>query len=270
MSTYFIGDVHGCYRQLQSLLKTVSFNDNKDIIYFTGDLIARGPASLDVMKLVYSLGDSAKMVLGNHELHFLLVYLGIIPYHVSDNFMDLLEYNEIDVFIGWLRKCPIMILDKEKKFLLVHAGIFPFWNLSTIITCANEVEQALLGKNYKSFLYDMYGNLPNVWSNNLTNNDRLRFIINVFTRMRYCLPNGELNFSCKSRPFQFKSNLIPWFLMDMKINKKYHIIFGHWSTLRGYSTPNNIIALDTGCCWGNELSMLRWEDKVYFSESFHS
>ncbi|CAL4319691.1 Bis(5'-nucleosyl)-tetraphosphatase [symmetrical] [Buchnera aphidicola (Eriosoma grossulariae)] len=270
MSTYFVGDVHGCFYQLQNLLKKVNFNIKQDIIWFTGDLVARGPDSLNVIKLIYSLGIHARVVLGNHDLNLLAVHAGIRKYQISDNFIDLLESSDIDIFINWLRNCPILIVDQNKKILMSHAGIFPYWNISTAIKYANKIEKQLIGPNYIDFLSNIYGDFPDSWNSQLNEIDQLRFSMNVFTRMRYCLMNGKLDFSCKSAPKLKLKNLIPWFLMKNQLFlEDYTVIFGHWSTLRGFKTPKNIISLDTGCCWGNELSMLRWEDQIYFKESFY-
>ncbi|CAL4319734.1 Bis(5'-nucleosyl)-tetraphosphatase [symmetrical] [Buchnera aphidicola (Eriosoma lanigerum)] len=270
MSTYLIGDVHGCYNQLQALLNQVSFNKDKDILWFTGDLIARGSSSLEVLQFIYSLGKVAKVVLGNHDLYLISVYSGIKQSYACDNIVSLLQHPEIEIFIDWLRNCPLVIVDEEKKLIMSHAGIFPYWNLSTALQYAREIEKYLKSDNYIDFLSQMYGDIPDIWNINLTKFELLRFSVNVFTRMRYCFLNGRLDFSCKTSPLSAPTNLLPWFLINTNIPTGYSIVFGHWSTLRNVSTPKNIISLDTGCCWGYELSMLRWEDKMYFQQSFHT
>ena len=221
MSTYLIGDVHGCYDELIALLKQVDFTPGQDTLWLTGDLVARGPGSLEVLRFVKSLGDSVRMVLGNHDLHLLAVFAGISRNKPKDRLSPLLDAPDADELINWLRRQPLLQVDEEKKLVMAHAGITPQWDLETAKTCARDVEAVLASDSYPFFLDAMYGDMPNHWSEDLSGLARLRFITNAFTRMRFCFPNGQLD------------------------------MYG-------------IYGLDTGCCWGGELTCLRWEDKTYF------
>ncbi|HXK00287.1 MAG TPA: bis(5'-nucleosyl)-tetraphosphatase (symmetrical) ApaH [Buchnera sp. (in: enterobacteria)] len=267
MSTYLVGDIHGCYNQLKLLLHKVSFNPIKDTLWCTGDLVCRGSESLDVLCFLFSLGERAKVVLGNHDLHLLSVYYGVNKNRKEDFITDIIEYKDAKILISWLRKQPLLRIDEEKKIIVSHAGIYPKWNLNTLIHCAKEVESILSSQDYLIFLRLLRDNDTNHWTENMTRFDRLRFITNAFTRMRYIFPNGNLNMICKKSPSDFTKPLKPWFAITNKLYKKYSIFFGHWSSLLGKHTPDNVFALDTGCCWGNALTMIRLEDYVLFSQS---
>ncbi|CAL4042468.1 bis(5'-nucleosyl)-tetraphosphatase (symmetrical) ApaH [Buchnera aphidicola] len=266
MSTYLVGDIHGCFNQLKLLLRQVSFNVDKDTLWCTGDLVCRGANSLDVLCFLYSLGDRVKIVLGNHDLYLLSVYYGINNNKKEDFVTDVLKYKDVKVLMSWLRKQPLLQIDEEKKIIMSHAGIYPKWNLDTLIRCAREIESILSSEDYLIFLHLLYENNLNNCTTNLTGFNRLRFIVNVFTRMRYLYPNGDLNMVCKESPSKFTLPLQPWFSVGNNIHKKYTIFFGHWSSLLDDNLPYNIYALDTGCCWGKKLSMIYLEDKIYFSQ----
>lgn len=268
MSTYLIGDVHGCYNELIALLQQVEFSPEKDTLWFTGDLVARGPDSLAVLRYVQSLGDRARIVLGNHDLHLLGVYAGISRNKPKDKLTPLLEAPDADALINWLRRQPLLQVDEEKKLVMAHAGLTPQWDIETAISCAQDVEAVLSSDTYPLFIDAMYGDLPNNWSNNLTGLSRLRFITNALTRMRYCFPNGQLDMYCKDAPENAPAPLRPWFEVPGKVSAEYAIAFGHWASLEGKGTPEGIYALDTGCCWGGALSCLRWEDKTWFRQPF--
>lgn len=263
MSTYLIGDIHGCFDELKILLAQVEFNPALDTLWLTGDLVARGPGSLEVLRLVRSLGDSVHMVLGNHDLHLLAVYAGISRNKPKDRITPLLEAPDADELINWLRRQPVLQVDEEKKLVMAHAGITPQWDLATARQCAREVEAVLSSDSYPLFLDAMYGDMPNNWSPELSGLARLRFSTNVFTRMRYCFPNGQLELNCKDIPERAPAPLRPWFALPGPVPECYSIIFGHWASLMGQGTPANIYGLDTGCCWGGELTLLRWEDKTF-------
>ncbi|MGL9722650.1 bis(5'-nucleosyl)-tetraphosphatase (symmetrical) ApaH [Sodalis sp. (in: enterobacteria)] len=263
MSTYLIGDIHGCFDELKILLAQVKFNPALDTLWLTGDLVARGPGSLEVLRLVRSLGDSVRMVLGNHDLHLLAVYAGISRNKPKDRITPLLEAPDADELINWLRRQPVLQVDEEKKLVMAHAGITPQWDLATARQCAREVEAVLSSDSYPLFLDAMYGDMPNNWSPELSGLARLRFSTNVFTRMRYCFPNGQLEMNCKDIPEKAPAPLGPWFALPGPVPECYSIIFGHWASLMGQGTPANIYGLDTGCCWGGELTLLRWEDKTF-------
>ncbi|MFI8415142.1 bis(5'-nucleosyl)-tetraphosphatase (symmetrical) ApaH [Serratia sp. NPDC078593] len=266
MSTYLIGDVHGCFDELKSLLAQVSFDPQQDTLWLTGDLVARGPGSLEVLRYVRSLGSSVRMVLGNHDLHLLAVYAGISRNKPKDRITPLLEAPDADELINWLRRQPVLQIDDELKLIMAHAGITPQWDIDTARMCAREVESVLSSDSYPLFLDAMYGDMPNNWNTNLGGLARLRFSTNALTRMRYCFPNGQLDMISKDAPGTAPAPLKPWFELPRLIDETYTIIFGHWASLEGKGTPEGVIALDTGCCWGGELTMLRWEDKRYFTQ----
>lgn len=266
MSTYLIGDIHGCYDELQSLLQQVAFDPEQDTLWLTGDLVARGPASLDVLRFVRSLGDAVRMVLGNHDLHLLAVFAGISRNKPKDRLTPLLEAEDADELINWLRRQPLLQVDSEKKLVMAHAGITPQWDLETAVSCAREVELVLASDTYPLFLDAMYGDMPNNWSIELSGLARLRFSSNALTRMRYCFPGGQLDMICKDMPDAAPSPLKPWFNIPGPVTRDNTIVFGHWASLEGKGTPEGILALDTGCCWGGALTMLRWEDRAWFTQ----
>ncbi|MES4611493.1 MAG: bis(5'-nucleosyl)-tetraphosphatase (symmetrical) ApaH [Ewingella sp.] len=267
MSTYLIGDVHGCIDELKALLAQVNFNPEQDRLWLTGDLVARGPNSLEVLRYVSALGESVRMVLGNHDLHLLAIYAGISFNKPKDRLNPLLEAEDADELINWLRRQPVLQVDEELKLVMAHAGITPQWDLETAQMCAREVEAVLSSDTYPLFLDAMYGDMPNNWSPELSGLARLRFSTNALTRMRYCFPNGQLDMMCKDTPENAPRPLKPWFDIESPIRQAgYSIAFGHWASLEGKGAPEGVYALDTGCCWGGVLTMIRWEDKQYFTQ----
>ncbi|PLV62625.1 bis(5'-nucleosyl)-tetraphosphatase (symmetrical) [Erwinia sp. E602] len=264
MSTYLIGDIHGCYDELKMLLAQVDFDPAQDELWLTGDLVARGPASLDVLRYVRSLGDSVRIVLGNHDLHLLAVYAGISRNKPKDRLTPLLEADDADELINWLRRQPLLQVDEEKKLVMAHAGITPQWDIDTAKLCAREVEAVLSSDTYPLFLDAMYGDMPNNWSPALSGLARLRFSTNALTRMRFCFPAGQLDMISKESPENAPPPLKPWFNVPGLLPADYTVIFGHWASLEGKGTPDNVIGLDTGCCWGGTLTLLRWEDRQVF------
>lgn len=267
MSTYLIGDVHGCIDELKALLAQVDFDPQNDALWLTGDLVARGPSSVEVLRFVSGLGDCVRMVLGNHDLHLLAVYAGISFNKPKDRITPLLEAEDADELINWLRRQPVLQVDEDLKLVMAHAGITPQWDLDTAKMCAREVEAVLSSDTYPLFLDAMYGDMPNNWHPELSGLARLRFSTNAFTRMRYCFPNGQLDMICKDVPGNAPKPLKPWFDIPGPVQEAgYSIAFGHWASLEGKGAPEGIYALDTGCCWGGDLTMLRWEDKTYFTQ----
>lgn len=266
MSTYLVGDVHGCFDQLKQLLQQVDFNPNNDTLWLTGDLIARGPKSLQTLRYIYELGDAAKMVLGNHELHLLAVALGIkknSTYNKTDAIINAPDHH---LLIEWLRHQPL--LAEHDEFVVCHAGISPQWDLATARSAASEVEKVLQSEQWCDFIPYMHGDRPNLWSEQLHGIERYRYIINAFTRMRYCFPDGSLDMACKKPPHQLplSTSLQAWFSLPSRTAINKTIVFGHWAALEGYK-GTSVIGLDTGCVWGGTLTMLRWEDKCYFTQA---
>lgn len=265
MANLLIGDIHGCYDEFMRLLEKAQFSSS-DTLWLTGDLVARGPKSLEVLRYVKDHDDQIRLVLGNHDLHLLAIYAGITSPNKKDHVKSILNAPDCDELMNWLRKQPLIQIDEELKLIMAHAGISPQWDLDTTKKSAYELSAMLSSDAYPLFLDKMYGNFPDMWSEDLQNFDRLRYISNAFTRMRYCYEDGRLDMYCKESPSDAPSKLKPWFSLPRKIPETYSIAFGHWAALNGKGTPDGIYALDTGCCWGGKLTCLRFEDKVYFKK----
>lgn len=264
MAIYALGDVQGCYEPLQRLLEVVRFDPAQDTLWFAGDLINRGPHSLEVLRLVYSLGESAVVVLGNHDLTLLAVAEGFKEPRQKDTFLSVLDAADRDRLLTWLRRRPILHHDAQLGFTMVHAGLAPQWNLDQVLSCAAEVESALHGSDYRNFLAHMYGSEPRVWRDDLQGMERLRFIVNCLTRIRFCTAEGALSFDQKGPPGSQPDGLWPWFKVPGRRNADLNVIFGHWSSQGFYREPG-IYALDSGCVWGNKLTALRLDgpEEVY-------
>jgi len=267
MSTYLIGDVHGCFTELRALLTQVNFDTKQDTLWLTGDLVARGSASLAVLRYLRSLGSSARIVLGNHDLHLLAVYMGLSRNKRKDHLTELLNAYDIDELINWLRHQPLLQIDHMLKLIMVHAGICPQWDIKKAQSCAHEIEAMLSSNSYPLFLNSLFNNTLNGWNSEYSGLSRLHFNTNILTRMRYCFPHGQLDMLYKDIPKNAPFPLIPWFELPRLVEADYAIVFGHWASLQGIGTPIGIYALDTGCCWGGKLTLLRWEDKRYFTQS---
>ncbi|RVT45713.1 symmetrical bis(5'-nucleosyl)-tetraphosphatase [Rheinheimera sediminis] len=251
MASYVIGDVQGCFKQLQSLLAKINFDPKADELWFCGDLVARGPDSLATLRFIHALGTKAKIVLGNHDLHFLACVYGFAKVDPKDQLDELLKAPDLSELVNWLQQQPLMHFDAERNVLLVHAGLAPDWDLSVALTTTAEVSQLLKDSPEKLFAV-MYGNTPSLWSDAKTDEDRWRFAINSCTRMRFCLSNGALELKEKRHPEKV-TTLRPWYEFW---ERKSHpmIFFGHWAALMGHSPVDGIYALDTGCVWGNYLT----------------
>lgn len=266
MSTYAIGDIQGCYTELQRILELIHFNPNQDVLWCTGDLVNRGPNSLEVLRFFKDLKERAIVVLGNHDLHLLAVAHGYTEYlKPRDTLTPILTAPDRDELLAWLRQRPFLHHDADLKFTMIHAGLPPQWDLVLARQCAVEVEEALRGQIYQQYLANLYGNEPKKWSEKLKGWERLRFITNCFTRLRYCNVKGKLALKKKGPPsFDINDEEQPWFLWSHRASRDMRIIFGHWSTL-GYYVNHGVYALDTGCLWGGALTALRLEDKQVFT-----
>ncbi|WP_343154376.1 symmetrical bis(5'-nucleosyl)-tetraphosphatase [Buchnera aphidicola (Aphis aurantii)] len=268
MSIYFISDIHGCYKEFKLLLKKTNFNFKTDYLWIAGDLVSRGANSLKVIRYLYSIKDRIKIVLGNHDLSLIAVYCGAQVNKKENYFDDFLAAKDCHQLINWLRSQSLFQIDEQQRIIMVHAGISSKWNLKTIKQCSLEIQKALLSHHYSSFLKSVLNNKLNYWDSNFNKIDRLRYSINIFTKIRYCYPDGRLNLTCKKSPSAVKYPLLPWFTLENKLINKYSVIFGHWSSLKEANVPSKFFPLDKGCCWGGELCMLRWEDKKYFYQSY--
>lgn len=266
MATYIVGDLHGCFAEFQRLLAKVNFDPAQDELWLTGDLVARGEDSLACLRFVKNLGERATMVLGNHDVHLLATLQGIKSVKPKDNVQPIFDAEDREDLQNWLRNRPLLAQHPRHQFVMVHAGISPEWDLYTAKRCAAEVQAVLSGENFADFLAQMYDNTPDSWNPELQGIERWRYSLNVLTRMRFCYPDNRLDFVCKSPVEDAPNELKPWFELNNPLFDEQPIIFGHWASLMGKSTKPNIYALDTGCAWGNYLTMLRWEDKALFTQ----
>lgn len=264
MAIYAIGDVQGCFEDLQALLAEIHFSADKDQLWFTGDLVNRGPDSLKVLRFVRSLGAAALSVLGNHDLHLLARAEGAVPAHRSDTLDEVLSAPDCDELMDWLRERPLMHHDPQLGLSLIHAGLPPQWDLALAQQCAAEVEAILRSDKYPDYFAHMYGNEPDCWDESHTGWDRLRFITNCFSRLRYCDDNGRLYLKAKGVPGTQPPGSLPWFEVSQRKSRDMHIIFGHWSAL-GLYRDQGVTALDTGCLWGGTLTALRLDDNAVYS-----
>jgi bis(5'-nucleosyl)-tetraphosphatase (symmetrical) len=252
MAIYAIGDVQGCYDSLRTLLDKVRFDPAADTLWFTGDLVNRGPQSLEVLRFVRALPHSIT-VLGNHDLHCLAVAAGAAPAKKRDTFASLFAAPDRDDLLDWLRQRPLLHVDSAHNCALVHAGLLPEWDITTARRLAREAEQLIRHSDRNQLFQHMYGDEPDHWDESLAGWARVRIIINAFTRLRYCHPDGRLDLRPKMRPGDQPPGLVPWFELPQRRSADTRVIFGHWSTL-GYLQTANIIALDSGCLWGGRLT----------------
>ncbi|MDR7088023.1 MULTISPECIES: symmetrical bis(5'-nucleosyl)-tetraphosphatase [Cellvibrio] len=265
MATYAIGDIQGCLEPLQCLLQEIKFNPSKDKLWLAGDLINRGPDTLETLRFLYRLRDSITIVLGNHDLHFIAVYYGQRKRGKNDTLDELLRAPDCADLVYWLRQQKLVHHDPLLNFTMVHAGIPPQWDLSEALAHAREVENVLQTDKVEIFLAGMYGNLPNRWNDNLAGVDRLRLITNYFTRMRFCSADGELELQTKESVDAAPIGFAPWFSFAERKTWDQRILFGHWAALEGRTDVENVYALDTGCVWGGSLTALRLEDERWFA-----
>lgn len=254
MAVYAIGDIQGCYTELRRLLDTLQFDPANDQLWLAGDLVNRGPHSLETLRFVKNLGDAAISVLGNHDLHLIATVTSLAKTGKKDTLGPILRAPDCDELIDWLRRQRLFYQDG--RFCMLHAGLPPQWDLQQAQAMANEVEEAIGGEHYLHFFRTMYGNKPALWQDNLSKTEKLRFAVNCFTRLRYCTIDGELDFHHKGAPGSQPSHLIPWFAVPGRKSLGMPIIFGHWSTL-GFYTEHNVYAIDTGCLWGGQLTALK-------------
>jgi bis(5'-nucleosyl)-tetraphosphatase (symmetrical) len=266
MATYAIGDLQGCFHSFQALLKQIQFNPERDRLWFVGDLINRGSGSLDVMRWILAHQSSVVTVLGNHDLHTLVVAEGFVSAHRSDTIQSLLDAPDAPELLGWLRQQPLVHF--EHGYLMVHAGLLPDWSVPQALALGHEVQSALQAPNYRDFLKHMYGNDPKRWDDKLTGWDRLRVITNAMTRLRICSADGEMEFKFKGELQNIPDGYQPWFELSERASVNTPIVFGHWSAL-GLQHKNNVYSLDTGCLWGGYLSAMRLDDKQIFQVPCH-
>lgn len=268
MSTYIIGDIQGFYQELQALLILIQFDPSKDQLGFVGDLVNRGPNSLEVLRFIKSL-PSKIVVLGNHDLYLLIIGYGIISPNICKHTLHaVLQAPDKIELLDWMRECPLIYYEKNKNAILVHAGIPPQWSIKESIQRANEVSSTLRGPHYKSYLAHLFDNQADQWKDTLKGQDRLYYISNAFTRMRFCDAKGGLEFETTGKISA--NRLKPWFEWRDPQKDNIDILFGHWAALDGKCNTPCYHALDTGCAWGNQLTAINLETKERFSVTCHS
>lgn len=265
MAIYLVGDVQGCYQELQSLLTTVAFNVDHDQLWLTGDLVARGPDSLATLRFIKGLGNSAKVVLGNHDLHLLAVHAGIKKVKRNDRLDALLAADDIDELMDWLATFPLVEQLPGEAAYMSHAGLSPHWQPQQALTQSKFVQQRINSSQRTHWLTIMYGNTPSNWLDVTTEEQEFRYSVNALTRMRFCYSDGALEFTNKGSPhLNTAPELAPWFEFH-DWQQGFRWVFGHWASLNGDCISNNVFPLDTGCVWGGKMTMLRWHDKKFFT-----
>lgn len=265
MATYAVGDLQGCLDPLKSLLDEVKFDTNTDQLWLAGDVVNRGPQSLEALRFVKSMGSNAIMVLGNHDLHLLAYASGYRKPGKLDTLASILTAPDCDELIEWLHEQPLMHFDAEKNVVMVHAGIPPIWSVKKALKRAREVEKFIRHERKSiKYLKKMYGNEPSKWDKTLEGTDRLRLITNYFTRMRFCSADGRLELDSKMGPENPPDGYAPWYTFPNPKLGDTKIIFGHWAALMGNTNNKQFIALDTGYVWGGSLTMMRLEDGATF------
>lgn len=258
MAIYAIGDIQGCYDELRLLLDAVEFDCSHDQLWFVGDLVNRGPKSLQTLRFVKSLGAAAVTVLGNHDMHLIASVLSMSKIGKKDTLAEILRAPDRDEVIHWLRHKPLFHHGVE--FCLLHAGLPPQWDFELTKRIAAETEDAIQGADHEQFFKFMYGNKPSLWQDNLSKSERLRFAVNCFTRLRFCTAEGGLDFFHKGPPGSQPDNLLPWYAVPGRKSAGMRIIFGHWSTL-GFYRDYNCHCIDTGCLWGGQLTALKLQEE---------
>jgi bis(5'-nucleosyl)-tetraphosphatase (symmetrical) len=256
MATYAIGDIQGCFDELQELLGDIGFG-SRDRLWFVGDLVNRGPKSLEVLRFVRGLGERALSVLGNHDLHLVAQHEGLERSRGDHTFTAVLSAPERAELVDWLRRRPL--LHVEAGYAMVHAGLLPQWSIPDASRLAREVEAALASSDYREFLAHMYGSTPDRWRDDLAGWDRLRVIVNAMTRLRFCTREGAMDFRVKAR--EAPEGYLPWY--ETRPHESIFLVCGHWSALGLKLTPR-VALLDSGCVWGGALSALRLEDRRIF------
>lgn len=261
MSTYAIGDIQGCYDSLRKLLERCAFDPAKDRLWLVGDLVNRGPRSLETLRFVRSLGSSALTVLGNHDLFLIMIAEGFGKRGKDDTLAEILRAPDRDELMNWLRQQALCHV--EGSFCLVHAGLLPQWDIQKARQLAGEVETALKAPDYREFLSRLWGSDPAGWSDDLRGWARLRVIVNAMTRMRFCTEEGAMEFHSKGELSSAPPGYLPWFRVPGRRSADSVLVTGHWSAL-GLQIEPNLLALDSGCLWGRHLSAVRLEDRVLF------
>lgn len=264
MATYAIGDIQGCFRELMQLLDNLGFSESRDRLWLVGDLVNRGPDSLAVLRFVKGLGERAVTVLGNHDLHLVMLTEGHGRANAEDTLDEVLAAPDREDLMAWLRARPLFHVEDE--YAMVHAGLLPQWDVEGAAELSDEAGKALTVPSYRDFLANMWGSEPAAWSDDLAGWDRLRVVINAMTRMRFCTPEGVMEFRApgsKGPPDRGPIGCLPWYEVPGRASADHCVICGHWSAL-GFRHERNLLALDSGCLWGGSLTAVRLEDRRVF------
>lgn len=261
MATYAIGDIQGCFEALQRLLKKIGFDRKRDRLWLVGDLVNRGPQSLEVLRFVKGLGSAAISVLGNHDLHLIMLAEGCSRLRDDDTLAAILAAPDREELLAWLRAQPLMHV--EDGFAMVHAGLLPQWTVARARSLAGEVEKALVVENFRDMLANLWGGEPPAWRDDLAGWGRLRVIVNAMTRMRFCTPEGVMEFHAKGEMTSAPPGYLPWFSVPGRKSADHVLVTGHWSAL-GLQIAPNLLALDSGCLWGGPLTAVRLSDRAVF------
>lgn len=265
MPTYAIGDIQGCLGALKALLAHIDYCPDHDTLWFAGDLVNRGPQSLETLRFIKAL-PRKQVVLGNHDCHLLALANGLFPDYKFHTLAGILAAPDCTELISWLRQQPFLHYDAKFDVTMVHAGLPPAWSIEDAISQARFLESVLRGKDYKTLLVEMYGAVPHPWNADYEGWDRCRFVINALTRIRYVDAAGRMNFKEKRSPEQLDTtHLYPWFAHPKRRSQGSRILFGHWAALRGHSPTPDVIALDGGCIWGHQLIAHRLDDNQRFA-----
>lgn len=261
MTHYAIGDIQGCHAEFCQLLEVIGFSPPRDRLWLVGDLINRGPASLAVLREVKALGDAVVTVLGNHDFHLLMVAAGHTRPHPEDTLAPILEAPDRDELLAWLVRRPLVVVEGE--LLLVHAGLLPAWTPAMALSFAREVEAAITGPGADAFLSELYADEPRTWREDLEGCERLRAIVNVCARLRFCTADGTMDFREKRGPDEAPPGFRPWFGHAHRASARATIVCGHWSSLQLKLAPN-LLMLDSGCLWGGTLTAISLADRRVF------
>lgn len=261
MAIYAVGDIQGCYSVLQRLLERIAFDPATDRLWAVGDLVNRGPESVQTLRFLRDLGGAATVVLGNHDLYLLMVAAGHKRLDDDDTLFQVLEAPDRDALLAWVANRPLMHV--EGDYAMLHAGLLPGWSIGRALELATEVSAVLTGPDANKLLLHLGGNHPEIWSESLIGWDRYRVVVNALTRMRFCTADGRMALRAKGPPAQAPADTLPWFMVPDRSSRSHTIVCGHWSALGFYRMPG-LIALDSGCVWGGKLTAVRLEDGEVF------
>jgi bis(5'-nucleosyl)-tetraphosphatase (symmetrical) len=250
------GDLQGCHTPLRQLLSRLAPSADRPL-WFAGDLVNRGPASLATLREVIGLGERRVAVLGNHDLHLLAVSAGIRQLKPGDTIGEILDAPDAPDLLDWVRHRPFVHFEGGK--LMLHAGLLPQWDVTLVLELADELQRALRAPDWRDTLRALYGNEPNQWRDGLTKAERLRVAFNALTRLRFCTPDGAMEFRANGGPGAAPDGYLPWFEAPGRRSADVTVVFGHWAAL-GLMLRDNLVALDSGCVWGNQLSAVELTD----------